>query len=97
MGKNKNTGKVHYIKVQEDKSKLLNGMDSGEADALKCDVGGFVGYVSGKQRYEYAPNPDGAIDKFTLRNNGQYVRVGESKTGTRLIVGGRESYHDFNF
>ena len=45
--------------VREDKSTLLNGVNSGEPDALKFYPGGFAGHTTGTQRWRHEPDPDG--------------------------------------
>ena len=39
--------------VRAVKATLLNGVNSGEPDALRFYPGGFVGHTSGRQRYEF--------------------------------------------
>ena len=86
------------LQVQYDKATLLNGVNSGEPDALKFIPGGFVGHTSGVQRYAFERMPDVARQTFTLRKNGSWVRQGEPmKNGTRLTVGVRSHHYDFNF
>lgn len=86
------------VTLQRDKATLLNGGNSGEADALKFDVGGFCAHVSGEQRYEIERDPEGITRKFSLRNNGTWRAVGESaKGGQRAILGKRHEDYDFNF
>lgn len=76
---------------------LLNGMGSGEKDALVCHPGGFCGHVEGKQRWSIAKDSNGATVKFTLRKNGRWVRAGESADrGTRLVAG-HSHHYDYNF
>lgn len=86
------------ITIQLDKAKLMNGVTSGEEDALTFDAGGFCGHTSGTQRYEYERDENGAIVKFTKRANGGYYRVGSNGKGRagRLIVG-RSEHYDYNF
>lgn len=56
------------------------------------------GAFSEAQEYEYTSNPDGHKICFTLRENGSWVRKGESmRGGTRLIVGARMKYRDPHF
>jgi len=86
------------IHLQRDAAILMNGPTSGELDALRVHPGGFVAHVSGKQRYNYSPNPKGSIIKATLRKNGQWVQAGHSTTspGCRVTAGRREHY-DYNY
>lgn len=61
--------------------------------AMRTDSNG----MSESQDYAYAPDPSAAVEVFTLRANGAYVKRGESMRGTRLVVGERDEYHDFSF
>ena len=54
------------ITLQRDKATLLNGANSGEADALKCTPGGFAGHTEGTQRYSYERDTNGAIEVARL-------------------------------
>jgi hypothetical protein len=93
----------HKISVQRDKATLLNGMTSGEADALTATQGGFVHHVEGVQRYTYTPNADGTIYVCTLRTrkNGEkvwkQVGTGTCQTGGTVYVGERSEHYDHNF
>lgn len=87
------------IWLREDKATLLNGPDSGEPDALTFTPGGFVGHTSGRQRYAYAPDPDGKVWKATWREKrGRYVIVGQPSRSPGLSVReGRSHHYDYNF
>ena len=89
------------VTLQRDKSTLLNGHNSGAADALRMDLGGFCGHTSGEQRYSYERDPNGEIEKFSRRVvNGKirWVKVGEtSKGGQRATLSGRFAHYDYNF
>jgi len=85
------------VVIQYDKQELLNGMRSGEADALQCAVGGFMGHVSGAQRWSYERNEQGRTAVYTLRRNGQWIRKGDEMRGGQKLVKGRSAYTDFNF
>lgn len=52
--------------------------------------------MSDAQSYEFSPDPDGTIRKFSLRKTGKFVQVGESPNGTRLVPG-RHEYYDYSF
>ena len=78
------------LTIREDKSTLLNGMNSGEKDALVCHPGGFCGHVEGTQRYSYEANPKGHTVVARLTKKGWKVK------GSRVIAG-RSHYHDYNF
>lgn len=51
------------------------------------------------QTYEYTSNMNVEEARtFTLRKNGSWVRKGGgSKNGQRILIGHRETYHDFSF
>ncbi len=79
-------------------AKLLNGMNSQEADALQCAVGGFCGHVSGSQRWEITPDTvNGTCETFSLRSNGKWVREGESAKGGMRLTAGHSHHYDYNF
>jgi hypothetical protein len=64
-----------------------------EDDAKRIDKNG----MSEDQEYEYSPNTDGGVFVFSLRKNGQFVRVG-SKIGQGLTMSfGRRKYYDYSF
>lgn len=81
------------IWAQLDNQELLNGINSGEPDALKMDPGGFVGHVSGQQRWKCTPNPAASIGQIRRRKDGSWKDVG----GGRVLVGVRNPHYDFNF
>jgi hypothetical protein len=83
--------------LQQDKTALLNGYDSGEPDALKFYLGGFAGHTTGVQRYDIQPDPNGKLVRISLRNNGYYHRVGAKQNAERFSIGTRHEYRDFNF
>jgi len=87
------SGKI--IKLQRDTATLLNGINSGEPDALKCTPGGFAAHVEGLQRYTYARNTQGIIKKATLRKDGKYGMKGSSRSNVRIGI--RNEYYDYNF
>lgn len=93
------------IWVQRDNAKLLNGLKSGESDALHFSPGGFCGHTSGTQRYSYTPNPDASIvcysrrewtNEYDRKTRVRYVRVGEKRDG-QTISAGRHEHYDYNF
>lgn len=50
------------------------------------------------QGYTYEANPEAPKEKFTLRRSGRWVRMGEpEKSGTVLVLGMRNEYHDPSF
>ena len=86
------------IEVEFAEQTLLNGPNSGEPDALHFSPGGFVGHVSGNQRWkiERASNPKKL--KFTLRKNGVWKIAGHStKSPGCVLFRGHNPYYDFNF
>lgn len=80
-------------------SRLLNGINSGEPDALTISYGGYVGHTSGTQRWEVAEVPmEGYRDKFTLRSNGRWkVSGGGTHTPGNTLNAGHSPYYDFNY
>lgn len=79
------------FKAREDKATLLNGIGSGEPDALVAYPGGFVAHVEGTQRYAYEADPSGSLHTFRLHKDGNYV----SSTGK--AIPGRHQHYDYNF
>jgi hypothetical protein len=53
--------------------------------------------MSESQSYTYEPNPKAYAIEYSLRKNGRWVRVGDSMTGSSLLVGHREEYYDYSF
>ena len=81
------------IKVQRDKATLLNGMNSGQPDALQASVGGFCAHVSGEQRYAYESDPTSEdIEVVRLTKKGWIA----SRSG-RAVIHGRHEKYDYNF
>jgi hypothetical protein len=89
------SGKV--VEFQYGNAALLNGMGSGEKDALVCHPGGFCGHVEGKQRWSITKDEKGATQKYSLRGNGRWVRVGESAQNGSRLVAGHSHHYDYNF
>lgn len=86
------------VKVQEDTATLLNGFKSGLADALVSTPGGFCGHVEGRQRYHYAPNPNGSIHEFSLRLSGEWRAKGDSmQSPGKYLNKNHYHFHDYNF
>jgi hypothetical protein len=77
-----------------DSATLLNGVNSGEPDALTFSPGGFMGHTSGTQRWKIEPNPEGAECSATLRKDGSWCLVGGD---SRVSVGERWKHYDYNF
>lgn len=82
---------------QRDKATLLNGISSGEEDALTFTPGGFSGHTSGTQRYSYEPDAQGMTRKFTLRRNGEWIAAGSKMGSGSKLRAGRSEYYDYNF
>lgn len=83
---------------QRDKATLLNGIDSGEEDALQFAAGGFAGHTSGQQRYAYERDTDGITRAFTLRKNGRWIQTGAAANSQGFeLRAGRSEHYDFNF
>jgi hypothetical protein len=84
--------------LARDKAELLNGVNSGEEDALHFSPGGFCGHTSGEQRWKLTPDTKGRGNTYSLRKNGKWIRVGDKdKDGERATIGERRHFHDFNF
>jgi hypothetical protein len=78
---------------------IIDISDSGKVVTVQMDKATRTDDrgVSESQEYEYERNPNGQIEKFSLRKNGRWVRVGDSMNGTGLIIGVRGEYYDFSF
>lgn len=74
--------------VQEANQTLLNGINSGEADALQFSPGGFSGHTSGEQRWKVEANPEGHVAKFTARpiQRREYVRDADGRMIQELVT-----------
>lgn len=90
------------VYVVEDSATLENGVDSGAADSLEFEAGGFVGHMSGAQRYTYAPG-EGPEVRFSARRalGGRVKEAGTSARGSMrgwgLLYHGRSKHYDYNF
>ncbi len=50
------------------------------------------------QVYDYIPNTEAPIEVWTIRNNGRYVKKGESKNSPFLLtIGNKIAYSDPSF
>ena len=84
-------------------AKLVNGVNSGEPDALEFSPGGFCGHTSGFQRWQIAETPRNERPTcFTLRTkqNGEQVwkLVGHGTYSPgSCLNGGHHHHYDFNF
>ena len=96
-------GKPWRVVLRRDTATLLNGADSGEADALKFEAGGFIGHTSGRQRYAYTPDPDGQVITVTRREfkgglaKWKVVGHGSKSPGCGARFGVRAEHYDYNF
>jgi len=90
--------------VRSIETKLLNGCESGEPDALRFESGGFVGHTSGEQRYEFGEMTGPEI-VFSRRENGTGTAIaklqGTSMRGSMRAWGvlshGHRKHYDYNF
>ena len=80
------------IKIQNDKATLLNGVNSGEPDALIMTSGGFAGHTSGSQRYKYERDESRGILTASLRKDGNWRVTDHGK-----VSSGRYEFYNFNF
>lgn len=89
------------VTVRMASQKLMNGCNSGEPDALICHPGGYAGHVSGHQRWEVKPNPEGYLAKFSLRKRGKVWIWKLAGTATiapgNILRRGHNPHYDFNF
>lgn len=85
------------VSFQAGTAELLNSADSGQPDALKFSPGGFVGHTSGAQRWKITADPLAAVEKFSLRGNGQWIAVGSRTSSGSRLVSGHSHHYDFNF
>jgi hypothetical protein len=86
------------IEVELGSKTLLNGVNSGEPDALHFSPGGFMGHVSGVQRWKVEREENPITLKFTLRKTGQW-KLAKSSTKSQgcELIAGHSPYYDFNF
>jgi len=86
------------IEVELAKQTLINGVNSGEPDALQFSSGGFVGHTSGTQRWKIERDEFPVNYKFTLRKNGQWKIINHPTTSPGCVLReGHSPYYDFNF
>ena len=94
-------GVITRVVLQRDRASLLNGVNSIAPDALQCNPGGFIGHITGTQRYTYAPDPGGVLYVVTPRvRNGRVAWVQRGQKGaqgaSRAHFLAREEHYDFN-
>jgi hypothetical protein len=94
------TGKV--ITLRPLKATLLNGVGSGEPDALVSHPGGFCHHVTGRQRYRYEPElvpPSGITPKQRQRRVHWSAKRGTYTTrgGVNRLIPGAHEHYDYNF
>jgi len=70
-------------------------------DGWKPDMqaGGFSAHTSNNasQEYTYEDDLEAVGVAYTLRNNGGWYAEGESSKGSRLVLGYRARFYDYNF
>lgn len=75
-------------------SKNAKRINVREDKAIRTDNNG----MSENQQYRYEPDPQATEIEYSLRRDGTFVRVGQPmRGGERLLVGVRDTYHDFSF
>ena len=71
-----------------------NSVQVQEDVSIRTDANG----MSDSQSYRYEPNTKAKVRWFTLRKNGRYVERGSAMiNGIVLMVGERDTYHDYGF
>lgn len=81
------------LEVRRLKATLLNGVNSGQPDALQFSPGGFCGHTSGTQRYSFEPDASNAVIRIRLGKKGW-----KDAHGNRYSVGDEpREFYDFNF
>lgn len=82
------------ITVQRDKKVAKH-----TAEDLGFVPGGFgaVATTQDKQSWEMVADPEGYILEFSLRKNGRWCQVGDSNSGSRLILDCADEFYDYNF
>jgi len=73
-------------------AELLNGVNSGEPDALKFSPGGFVGHISGEQRYKFTSNENNSIIRIRLGKKGW-----KGASGRFVLADEPRKHYDYNF
>jgi hypothetical protein len=54
--------------------------------------------MSDRQSYDYEPDPNGQMWRFSLRKNGRWIeKGGDLYNGLSCSLGGRHEYYDFSF
>lgn len=64
-----------------------------EDTAVRTDTNGF----SEQQTYTYDKNPEGVTRVITLRQDGAWREVGETKGSSVYHIGSRRYYYDYSF
>lgn len=93
--------KGRRVFVVEDRTELLNAVNSGKPNALEFSPGGFVGHTSGFQEYAFYPGTGEPL-VFSFRKKLQRFKLaGTSVNGSMRVWGlltkGRDRHYDFNF
>lgn len=82
------------LEVRAMTAKLLNGVNSGEPDALQFEPGGFFGHTSGIQRYEYTQDTSARVFRIRLHKDGKW----RDAVGRRFVPSDSpREFYDFNF
>jgi hypothetical protein len=82
------------VAVHRNKSGAVTGV------SIQGDVATVIkgGEHNGSAEYTYAANPEAPITRYTVRQNGAFVREGSgAKNGERIAIGRRERYYDPSF
>lgn len=80
--------------VRPMKAELLNGVGSGQPDALHFSPGGFCGHTSGTQRWDIQPDESAKERRIRLQRNGKW----RDADGNPFVFTDRPyKYYDFNF
>ena len=82
------------MEIRRMKATLLNGVNSGEPDALEFSPGGFCGHTSGVQRYKF--EQDETAKTFRIRLHSDTVWRDANGNKYSVTSEPREHY-DFNF
>ena len=78
---------------------IIEVSKSGKKITIQADIATRTddNGMSESQSYTFERNPKAYATEYSLRKNGRWVRVGDSMTGSSLLVGHRSKYYDFSF
>lgn len=89
------------VEVINDKKVVVRGCEGTLKPEWKPDIqaGGFSGHCSNNrlQQYDYKDILTAGGRVFTLRSNGNWCEEGQSSKSSRLVLGRRRKFHDYNF